>query len=854
LLLHLVAMEDPPDGTAAAMALRSPVMMAIPPRLQQSHRRTKAARGNGLRGAMGAGVMHGGHESPASPNGPGSTALPAVHSTSDLQRLQRLGLCAQCTPPSMQRARSTGALSSPLSSTAPPAVKSKGAARIVIDDASSEDSDEKASNLRENIRLRKRLHKTANELQNTQKELEITKRDFSQARSEMDDMKLKLLNLERVDRTKSAELLEERRKSDDLSKQVKNMSQNLLSIMQLQEGGDVDMSGMQKRCFKLVQQNTRITVQESLLRRQKDWAEAKARVLEREVKKVFLGTHKQVKDSSELEAATNREFTSGGSRAEEAKIYKFLVPTEYKYKETVTDFLTHINHTHGQDVHGFLEGSRVYSNGIRTDCISGLGREFFATWKLNRQLPQILRSVEKLIHLGDYLDVFEHFTAEITDLLACGHARLWVADHVQHSLWTCTRDGDSKKKTTTIPLPKGRMDLAGQGLAVAACMTQKAINIGDAHQDPRYRAGADGDDPADGSQAMNVLCVPIVKQGKVRVILEAVNKTQGPNFDPEADTRVLRLLGKVSMEVLQVCQDKSAGSKNSLRKESLLLLFTDQVPCQEPIQLIHALDHGLKEIFMSQACALHIPSSTADSITRYQISNNAAGQKKLQKHTSDGLTGVAGQVIKTKNQQSLIASQLDANSYNPLADIEISKDGRCVMHSVPICEGAACLAVVQFMCPEREEGAVGDDGAYHPENTSHFRILTTLLTFVQKHMHVLLSKRRASNESADALGEDHIAAMALAQSQAGRPAADDEEDDGCSQRARVRTPPAKRTEEEEEKLREKAALLIQRHARGKSSRERVNMLKAEKSARQKEVEIVRNTARMKKPKKATVNG
>jgi hypothetical protein len=144
----------------------------------------------------------------------------------------------------------------------------------------------------------------ARELQDTRAQLEQTQRDLFQARAEVDEFRLKHSNLERIDRVKSAELLEERRKNDELSKQVKAMSQNLLSLCgTLEEGPQpggagedtAEVSGMRKRCFKLVQQNTALTVQSRLLRRQKGWAEAKARVLQSEVTSVYLGTHDRVK-------------------------------------------------------------------------------------------------------------------------------------------------------------------------------------------------------------------------------------------------------------------------------------------------------------------------------------------------------------------------------------------------------------------------------------------------------------------------------------------------------------------------------------------------------------------------------
>jgi hypothetical protein len=61
------------------------------------------------------------------------------------------------------------------------------------------------------VRLRKQLHKQVCEFQETKDELVKTKRELWQARAETDELRLKLGNLERINRTKSSELLEKRR-------------------------------------------------------------------------------------------------------------------------------------------------------------------------------------------------------------------------------------------------------------------------------------------------------------------------------------------------------------------------------------------------------------------------------------------------------------------------------------------------------------------------------------------------------------------------------------------------------------------------------------------------------------------
>jgi len=613
-----------------------------------------------------------------------------------------------------------------------------------LQDSSESDEDE-VSARSEVIRLRKKLHIQACELQETRSELDRTRLELSQAKAEVDELRLKHSNLERSDRKKSSELLDQLRKNDELGKQVKAMSQNLLTLSGSVDNNAAsqDSSSLRKRCFKLVQQNTQLTMQSQLLSRQKGWAEAKARVLQKEVTGVYLGTHGRVKDARELEVATENEFLNGNPKNSGARIYSMLENDAYKYKEVVVDFITHVNHTHGKDIEGFLNSDRVFSEEIRKDCLQGIAREFHAQWQLNRSLPKLLRAAERLIHLSDYQAAFDSFSAEIAQLLKCGHAKIWIADHVRGCLKTSTREGEHSR-AWTLPLPKEGCedDLQGRGLAVAAYATQKMVNIADASNDPRFQAGVDAG--PDG-HAMSIMCLPICKTGR-GVVLQAINKLDAPTFDAEADSRVLRLLGNVSMEVVAVCDAISAQTTNTKRKEALLQILNDFLPCTKPTQLLHALEQGLQNLFLSQAAALHLVTSAGSGASaRLQLDRS----RKLVWTPCDTLRGLVAQVTKTMNTYSVPASLLEDSRHDPNTDIAVPD--KTVLHTVPICVGATCMAVCQFLCPERELAMTGDDGAYHPEYTSHFRILAVLITFVENHLFVL---SRFRGRLAEAVGEE----------------------------------------------------------------------------------------------------
>mmetsp|Transcript_26691 Transcript_26691/g.61420 ORF Transcript_26691/g.61420 Transcript_26691/m.61420 type:complete len:992 (-) Transcript_26691:194-3169(-) len=686
------------------------------------------------------------------------------------------------------------------------------------------------SNAQTVTKLRRRLHITACELQETKQQLDRTVTELRLTRNEVNELRLKHSNLERIDKTKSAELLDERRKNEELSKQIKEMSENLLSVMtgnSDSEGGGApkkmqqgEVSGLRHRCFKLVQQNTALQVQARLLRRQKGWAEAKSRVLQEEVTQVYLGEHDRVKGTTELEVAYDQEFRGGGP-PNAIHIYKPVTPLTCTHKEAVIDFLTHITHTQGSDVLGFLQSSRVFSEHIRTDCLGGLGREFHALWHRHRQIPAILRAVERIVHLKEYLAAFESFSSEMEGLLVCGHARLWVVDNLRQCMWTQFREGESSR-TKTVPLPKGREDnnLKGAGFVAAAYALQKPVNVADAADDPRM--SKESDVTSDGT-AKTVLCVPVVKGSRVRVVLQALNKLQEPQFNMDTDMRVLRPLGKVAMEVLQVCEATSASSMNSKRNHDLLQLLKDYIPMTTGASVLAMLERGLTELFVSQQANLHLVLGSndygqgADKTVKVVFDKQ---HRKIFAQKTEGLRGLVGFVVKRMNPISVSWAEINEGGNTPYDEaIDLPAGEQTTIHTLPMWEGIGCTAVCQFVSPQRDRGAMSDDGAYHPENTSHFRLITLLLTIVQKHINVVLDDpdvRPALGEEEKVVEESRPASLDLDEES-------DSDKDGLTDSQRQRQ--GELAAAFSEKARN-AAVIIQKLQRGKAARKKTQDLRS----------------------------
>jgi len=595
-------------------------------------------------------------------------------------------------------------------------------------------------------RLRRRLCLQAAELQEACGQLDHTRRALRRVQASHMELSQQHSNLERLERTSGSELLEERRKNEELSKQLKAMRQNLRSLSG--DDGAQSACALQKRCSKLEQQNTQLSVQSRLLRRQKLWAEAKARVLQSEVTSVYLGTNSQVKDALEIEEATDRQFSEGASRNEDARVYRLTVSLNYKHREAVIDFLTHITHTRGKDAHGFLSGSRVFNEAIRNECLAGLGCEYYSLWKSSRLIPQILRAVEGIVFFKHHANVFEGFAAESAALLSCSHSKLWLVDHFRQSMWTCERGAGDVSQTKTLALPGSNTpsDLVGAGFAASACVSRQVVNIRKgASCDPRFSRDADAF--SDGSVA-NSLCVPICQRGKeqVRAVLQAMDCKHDPHlFPPQVHVRILRLLGRVSMEVIDVCEATTAKAANDKRKDALLQLFSEQVPCSSPAQLLQALEQGLQALFHARMSSLHLVAGAGGPLVLVLVDHGSLSHHGLRvtRIQREGLRGLVGHAAKRLNHASWPALQLRETPHDPSIDLPAHDD--TILHTVPICEGisssSSCVAVCQFVCTERERTAIADDGTFHQENHLHFGLLNMLLTFVRKHLPLFETER-----------------------------------------------------------------------------------------------------------------
>merc|ERR1712060_363475 len=144
--------------------------------------------------------------------------------------------------------------------------------------------------------------------------------------------------------------------------------------------------------------------------------------------------------------------------------------------------------------------------------------------------------------------------------------------------------------------------------------------------------------------------------------------------------------GKVSLEVLQVCEAGAAQLLNAKRREELLHILGDAAPCNEPSELLHTLEQSLHKLFSSSLVALHLvigrelPQelqctalvSAAGVVPGSQKARKASRQSRISKLQFDGLRGIVGQAVKACSTISYSPSEKDSE-YSSSVDLPVKE-------------------------------------------------------------------------------------------------------------------------------------------------------------------------------------
>jgi len=147
-------------------------------------------------------------------------------------------------------------------------------------------------------------------------------------------------------------------------------------------------------------------------------------------------------------------------------------------------------------------------------------------------------------------------------------------------------------------LPPVRLKL-GQGVAGWVAETGQPLNIPDAYDDPRFFPGVDA---ASGFITRSILCVPLIVEGEVIGIMEAMNKRSG-HFT-SADQRWLSALGSSAAIAIEKARLHADVLAEKRRMEAIIANMSEGLLTVNPAGRITAVNPALQVMIGADAEAL----------------------------------------------------------------------------------------------------------------------------------------------------------------------------------------------------------------------------------------------------------
>jgi Nif-specific regulatory protein len=170
--------------------------------------------------------------------------------------------------------------------------------------------------------------------------------------------------------------------------------------------------------------------------------------------------------------------------------------------------------------------------------------------RLHEKLSSILTICQQMNSVRDLGALLDLVAREATRLLDADRASIFLLDREKMELWSKVALGSDEIL---------RFD-ARKGIAGAATLTGKVVNVSDAYNDSRFNPGIDNQT---GYRTRNLLAVPLqnLVDGEIVGAFEVLNKKLGP-FDAE-DEEVLKSLAAQAAVAIQ-----TARSIGELTKEN----------------------------------------------------------------------------------------------------------------------------------------------------------------------------------------------------------------------------------------------------------------------------------------------
>lgn len=143
----------------------------------------------------------------------------------------------------------------------------------------------------------------------------------------------------------------------------------------------------------------------------------------------------------------------------------------------------------------------------------------------------LMKDLQQMNNSRDQEQALKSISLVICRVLECDYARVWYVNSRSKVAWVSVES----KKTGPRVVYKNLVSADKDGLTRSdyvseAYKSQRSVNIPDAYADPEFDRRLD---QATGYRTKAVLCAPIRTEGKVRAVVEAVNKisTSASAFD-----------------------------------------------------------------------------------------------------------------------------------------------------------------------------------------------------------------------------------------------------------------------------------------------------------------------------------
>lgn len=148
------------------------------------------------------------------------------------------------------------------------------------------------------------------------------------------------------------------------------------------------------------------------------------------------------------------------------------------------------------------------------------------------QVFEITSKINSLQDLPSLLDYIIDITKEVINSSGCS---LLLFSKEENSLFFHTAKGERSELLKTLKVPKGK------GIAGIVLETKKPILVNDAENDDRVYKTIDLEI---GITTKNLICVPMITQGEVQGVLEAVNSKDG--YFTEQDLHLLNNMSEIA--------------------------------------------------------------------------------------------------------------------------------------------------------------------------------------------------------------------------------------------------------------------------------------------------------------------